>query len=172
MVERIETERLILRKAKEKDLDQIWQNVWMDGRLAATMLWAPTLTREDALLRLQRTIAYQSENDSFFVCLKESTEPIGFGGIREVSPGVYEETGICIAKAHQGRGSGTETLCALVDFAFRMKGGNRFEYGCFHDNATSAALCKSCGFVYTHSRKMTRAHDGYEYLCDFYELLN
>ena len=170
MVDRIETEHLILRKAESRDLDLIWSRVWRDERLAATMLWTPTLTREEAEDRLARTMAYQADNDAFFVCLKETDEPIGFGGMREVEPGVWDETGLCIAKDWQGRGYGKEMLRALLDLAFRHLGGQRFLYSCFHGNEASAALCESCGFVYTHSSEDVRQRDGYVYLCDHYEL--
>ena len=170
MTEQLTTPNLVLRKAKDSDLDSIWQNVWNDPKIAATMLWKVTETREEAADRLDRTKNYQASNDAFFVCLKDTDEPIGFGGIREIAPGEYEETGICIAARFQRRGFGKEVLDALVGLAFRRLGGHRFKYGCFHENAASAALCKSCGFAYTHSEQCVRDWDGYEYLCDFYEL--
>ena len=170
MINRIETEHLILRKAEPRDLDLIWNRVWRDERLAATMLWTPTLTQEDAEARLQRTMAYQAENYGYFVCLKETDEPIGFGGVREISPGEWDETGLCIAASWQGRGYGKELLRALVELVFGALGGQVFHYECFHENAASAALCRSCGFVYVNSRPETRERDGYGYLCDYYEL--
>ena len=170
MFERIETERLILRKAEARDLELIWRRVWRDERLAATMLWTPTKTLEEAAARLERTIAYQADNCAWFVCLKETDEPIGFGGMREIEPGIWDETGLCIAKDWQVRGYGKEMLRALLDLAFRKLGGQRFLYSCFHGNEASAALCKSCGFVYTHSSEDVRQRDGYEYLCDHFEL--
>ena len=170
MIERLETPRLVLRKARESDLEAIWRSVWSDGRLAGTMLWAPTATPEEARSRMARTLAYQAKNDAFFVCLKETDQPIGFAGLREIAPGEFEETGVCIAFDYQRRGYGKEVLNALLELAFDRCSGRRFLYGCFHENEASAALAKSCGFVYIHSKPMTRDWDGYEYLCDFYEL--
>lgn len=170
MIGRIETERLILRKAEDRDLELIWRRVWRDERLAATMLWTPTPTLEEAEERLARTKAFQAENYAFFVCLKETDEPIGFGGVREIAPGEWDETGLCIAAEWQGRGYGKELLRALVGLVFHELGGKSFRYSCFHDNAASAALCRSCGFVYTDCRPETRRRDGYEYLCDCYVL--
>lgn len=48
MIEKIETEHLILRKAGESDLYNIWNNVWRDEQIAATMLWQPTYTIDEA----------------------------------------------------------------------------------------------------------------------------
>ena len=168
MTDRIETPRLVLRKARESDLDSIWRNVWCDDRLAATMLWRTTKTREEASERMKRTIKFQADSYSYFVCLRENDEPIGFGGIREISPGLYDETGICIAFDYQNRGYGKELLHALLKLAFFDLGGDAFRYSCFHDNEASSALCKSCGFVYQDSVREIRERDGYEYLCDRY----
>ena len=170
MIDRIETEHLILRKAELRDLDLIWNRVWRDERLTAMMLWTPTLTREDAQARLQRTMAYQRDNYGYFVCLKTTDEPIGFGGCREIAPGEWDETGLCIAVDWQGRGYGKEALRALVGLAFRELGGRVFHASCFHENIASAATIRSCGFVYVNSHPETRERDGYAYLCDCYEL--
>ena len=170
MIDRIETEHLVLRKAAERDLDKIWNNVWRDATLAETMLWTPTLTREEARRRLDRTIAYQAWNPGFFVCLRDTDEPIGFAGIRENEEGVFEETGICIAQAYQGRGYGGEALDALVELAFDALGGRRFLYSCFRGNAPSAALALRRGFVFAGSEPKLRESDGLEYICDTYQL--
>ena len=170
MIERIETERLILRKAEGRDLDLIWERVWRQEELAGMMLWTPTPTRGEAIARLERTKAYQRDNCAYFICLKATDEPIGFGGCREIAPGDWDETGLCIAKAWQGLGYGKESLRALVELAFRELGGRRFRASCFHENAASAATIRSCGFVYAGSGTETRERDGYPYLCDRYVL--
>ena len=166
----LETPHLRLRKGQEDDLDAIWRNVWSDASLARTMLWVPTLTRGDAEARMTRTLAYQAENNAFFVCLRDTDEPIGFAGVWEKEPGAWEESGICVAAAHQGKGYGRELLAALVRLVFADFGGTVFRYECFHDNTRSAALCKSLGFVYRSSADGVRERDGYRYVCDTYEL--
>lgn len=170
MTDRIETKRLILRKARKDDLETIWRNVWNDERIARTMLWEPAKSREQAIERMNKTLTIHESSYAYFVCLKETDEPIGFAGIKPTSPGEFEETGICIAYDYQNQGYGKEVLQALIDLAFLRLDGHSFLYGCFHDNAASAALCKSCGFVYSHSEKDVRKWDQYEYLCDFYRL--
>ena len=166
----LKTPRLLLRKGREDDLDAIWRNVWSDASLARTMLWVPTLTREEAEARMKRTLAYHAEYPAFFVCLRDSDEPIGFAGVWEKEPGIWAESGICIAAAHQGKGYGKETLTALVELVFGTFGGKVFRYECFRDNTRSAALCRSLGFVYRSSTGGIRRHDGYRYVCDTYEL--
>lgn len=167
---RLETPRLVLRKARDEDLDLIWQNVWCDGELAKTMLWKPTLTREEAVLRMERTKALQALHFAYFVCLKETDEPIGMAGITEAAPGVYEETGICIARNYQRKGYGRELLQGLISLAFDGLGAHTARYACFRENVPSANLCKSLGFQYTHSDTGVRSWDGYAYICDHFAL--
>ncbi|MBR5389865.1 MAG: GNAT family N-acetyltransferase, partial [Clostridia bacterium] len=75
---RLITPRLVLRKAKDDDLEPIWRNIWGDPDIAKMMLWEPTGTREAALDRLERTKRYQASNYAYFVCRKDTDEPIGF----------------------------------------------------------------------------------------------
>ena len=65
MIEKILMEDLVLRKAEDSDLDDIFRNIWSDEKIAETMLWKVTRTREEALERMERTKAYQSDNDAF-----------------------------------------------------------------------------------------------------------
>ena len=171
MIERVETEHLILRKSADRDLECIWNNVWKDEQIAKTMLWQPTLAYEDAVERLKRTMCFQGIFDAFFVCLKETDEAIGFAGIKEEEPGVYEDCGICVARKFQNRGFGKEIVRALVQLAFEKLGGTKFIYGCFRENERSAAVCKALGFKYSFSRDEVREWDGYKYTADYYELV-
>ena len=167
-MESLITENLILRKAKLTDLELIWKNVWSDEQIAANMLWKVTETREDAIERLNRTIKYQSENYAYFVCLKSNDEPIGFAGIKEKENGIYEESGICIARKYQGRGFAKEVVQALKQLIFDKLDGNRFIYGCFSDNEKSKKVCISQGFKYFNSEKNIREWDNKEFLVDYY----
>lgn len=169
-MDRIETERLLIRKAREDDLESIWNNIWKDADMAKNMLWQPTVTREAAKSRMERTIRFQAAHHAWFVCLKETDEPVGFCGLEKDGPGLFKERGLCIAKKCQGKGFGKEMLCALIDIVFGELGGEQFEYGCFRENTASAALCKSCGFTYCRSGEYTREWDGFRYVCDFYRL--
>ena len=161
---------VLLRKAKESDLDAAWHNIWQDEALAETMLWQPTASREEATERMRRTMAYQAEHDAFFVCLAETNEVIGFAGIRENEPGEYEDSGICIARRFQRMGYGKEVLRALLKLVFVIYEGRRFTYSCFRDNTASRRLCESAGFVYAYTRTIIREWDKKEILSDFYTM--
>lgn len=164
----IETEHLILRKAKLEDLDFIWKNIWSDKEIADNMLWKVTNTIEEAKVRMDKTIKYQNENYAYFVCLKTTDEPIGFAGIFEKEKNIYEESGICIARIHQGKGYAKEVVNVLKDLIFSKLNGERFIYGCFSTNEKSRRVCLSSGFKYYNSKPLIREHDNMEYISDYY----
>lgn len=167
-MKRIETQNLILRKAKKEDLDKIWNNIWKDEKIAETMLWKPTKTYEEALQRLERTIKYQEANYAYFVCLKENDEAIGFAGVKEIEENVYEESGICIATKCQGKGYAKEVLKALEYLVFEELKANKFIYGCFKNNQKSKKVCLSQGFKFLSSGKIIREWDNMEFENELY----
>lgn len=170
-MERIETKNLVLRKATENDLEAIWKNIWQDESIARWMYWQPTKAYEDAVDRLERTIRYQSGNHAYFVCLKETDEAIGFAGIKEVEPKVFEESGICVAAKYQNLGYGTEILQALMQLAFEEFDGEKFIYACMKENERSRKVCQKFGFRYSHSQDEVRQWDGARFVNDFYYLM-
>ena len=169
-MDRIETKNLVLRKAKESDLDAIYRNIWSDSSVAETMMWKPTGSYEEAVDRLKRTLLYQSQYPAFFVCLKETDEPIGFAGMREAEPGVYEETGICVAVKCQNRGFGKEILGALLELAFVHYEGDRFIYAFMQHNIRSKNVCLRHGFQYLGKGIEVREWDQKEHTCEYYYL--
>lgn len=168
MFDILKTDRLILRKARFDDLDLIFNNVWSDESLTKNMLWKVTTNYDDAVERMKRTIKFQSENYAYFVCLKESDEPIGFAGIYEKEPGVYEDTGICIATKYQKKGYGKEVVSAFINLIFESLNGNLFYYGCHSTNECSRRLCLSLGFKHFKSFSCIRDYDNYSYILDMY----
>ena len=110
MKSKLVTKNLVLRKAREDDLDSIWKNVWINENLNRMMFWEVTKTEEEAKDRLRRTIAYQHFTNNFFVCLKETDEAIGFAGVRQVDlNGGFEDSGIVIAEEYQGKAGECES---------------------------------------------------------------
>jgi len=169
-VDRMECEHIVLRKARPDDLDAIWKNVWSDPRCAEFMLWNVTETREEAEKRLERTIEIQSKHNAYFVCLRETDEPIGFGGVYEEEYGEYCESGLCISSKHQGRGYGKELVNALKELVFEKLNGRSFVYECFSVNAPSRALALATGFKFKKSEPYTRQKDGREFITEVYTI--
>ena len=166
----LETEHLILRKAKMSDTEAIWKNIWSDKRIADMMLWPVTETLEEASERMRKTIAYQSDHYAYFVCLKDTDEAIGFAGVREYDPDTYEDSGLCIAIREQRKGYAKEALQALLKLVFEVLHKKRFIYGCFSTNEASRKVCLSQGFHFLETKEEVRKHDQFEYLAESYFL--
>lgn len=188
MIQRIDGERIALRKARPDDLDAMWHNIWSDPSIARNVLWKVAETREEAEERLRSNIEAQKSFPGFYVCLKDTDEPIGFAAVREIPAEsvpasnapladdihshshIYEDAGLGIAVKYQGQGLGREALGLLMRLVFEELGGKEFYYGCFTENFRSANLCKSMGFHYVFSKKGVRKWDGYEYVSDYHLL--
>ena len=63
----IETESLILDKAKYSDWKEMYCNVWSQPESAKYMEWNITTSEENAKIRIMKTIAFQKEHDTYLV---------------------------------------------------------------------------------------------------------
>ena len=164
------TDRLHIRKAKLDDLDDIYNNIWCDKDIASTMLWKVSNNKEEAINRLERTVEFHKNNYSYFICLKDTDEVIGFGGFREVEneKDVYEDYGLCIAKKYQGMGLAKEATDAFLNIIFNGLNGKRYKYSCFSTNDKSKNVCLGLGFKYLDSHEDVREHDGFKFTRDIY----
>lgn len=153
-------EGIVLRKAREEDYASMLKHVWGDEEVYKWMLFQPTLTLEDAIARCKRSIAFQKEHFAWFVALKDTDEAAGLCAIRDNGQGHWEECGICIGKAFQGRGYGKEILSLLLDLSFNKLGAADFRYGYFDDNEKSKNLAEKFGFVFDCYEDTVRQWDG------------
>lgn len=67
----IETESLILDKAKFSDWKEMYCNVWSQPESAKYMEWNITTSEENAKIRIMKTIAFQKEHDTYLVYEKQ-----------------------------------------------------------------------------------------------------
>lgn len=159
MLERLESEHIVLRKARLADVVMIYENYYSDQVVASTMLWKPEDSLESAMQRVKRTIDYQNQHDVFYVAIKQTDEPIGMAGIFQKEENVYEDTGIGIGRKYQKNGYGKEIWALLLKLAFENRNAEKFIYGSFKENVVSIALAKHFGFEYEDCYQITR-YDG------------
>lgn len=155
----LEGEHIILRKAKTEDHKSMLKNVWSDEAVFRWMLFQPAFTEEEAVERCQRSIEFQKSHYAWFVARKDTDEAIGICAIKESEPGHFEECGIGIGTACQGRGYGKEVVALLLKLAFQELGAADFRYGYFQDNARSRQLAEYFGFTYDRTEEITRPWD-------------
>ncbi len=141
----IETDRLILRKWKLEDVDDI-----VDGlnNLNVTK-WLSQVpfpyTKEDAKSFINKSI----DNDlyNFAIVLKEENKVIG--GTQLTNINYVHGTaggGIWINEKYQGKGYGTEAFGARIKYAFDKLGLRRLENGYFKGNEKSHNMQLKFGY--------------------------
>ena len=166
----LETTDLILRKATPEDWQDMYENVWSREETARYMLWNVTHSEEDARSRMERTIAFQQKNPTTYtVCEKAGGQAIGFAGMIEIAPGVYEDCGVALGPEYVGRGYGTQILNALVDTAFHRLGARKMICSCRSENEASRRLQLSCGFIFSHAEERIDSRNNTPYILEFYE---
>ena len=156
----LEGQNIRLRKAREGDYQSMLKHVWGDESVYRWMLYQPTLIEEAAMDRCRRSMDYQKEHYAYFVALKETDEAIGLCAIKENEPGHFEESGICIGTAFQGKGYGKEIVALLLELVFTRLGAEDCRYGYFHDNEKSRKVAEYFGFRYEKTYELVRPWDG------------
>lgn len=163
-----ETKDLILRHAVMEDWKGMYHNLWCHPESAKYMLWDVTTSEADAISRMERSIRFQEGKTVWFVYEKKSGEPIGFAGVQETAPGIFEETGIALGPDYVGRGYGKQLLNCLCTLAKDM-GGHKMTACCRSQNLPSKGMILSCGFAYTHEETKTDPRNNENYRLLFFE---
>ncbi len=159
----IETESLILDKAKFSDWKEMYCNVWSQPGSAKYMLWNITTSEENAKIRIMKTIAFQKEHDTWLVYEKSSGKAIGFAGVEKVKPYIYQEAGICLGPNYVGKGFGKQILQSLIQYCKEEFGAKEFIYSTREENIASNRLAESLGFTVISSTPKKDSRDGHNY---------
>lgn len=148
----------------------MYRNVWSREETARYMLWQVTVSEEDAMERMRRTIQFQKENTAWTVFEKKSGQAIGFAGMLPAEGGVYEDCGVALGPEFVGQGYGKQILIALTEHAFKQLGAVAFVASCRAQNAASRGTILSCGFTFTHTEDRIDPRNDTPYVLEFYRL--
>ena len=165
--QRIETSRLVLRKAQAEDAQAMFRNWASDGEVTKFLTW-PTYTQVETaheILNLWVKNYEQPDYYQWMIVPKELGEPIGSISVVNHRDDIAEaEIGYCIGRAWWHRGIMTEALTAVMEYLFDQVGMNRIEARHDVNNPHSGAVMKKCGMRYegTH-RAADRNNQG---ICD------
>lgn len=132
------------------------------------MYWKLTTDEAEAKERIQRTVAWQQDHDAWLVYEKKSGQAIGFAGIKEIRPHIYEDAGIALGPEYVGKGYGKQILQLLMEYCISL-GGLEFHYSTRAANQASRALAVSAGFVYQYSEEKTDSRNGEVYELQMYK---
>lgn len=168
----LETEDLILKKSTMHDWKDIYENLWCHEESARYMLWDVTRSESEAKARMQRTLAFQKNHKYAFLVYQKATSEsaemaIGFAGMTESAPGMYEDTGVALGPDFVKMGYGTQIVKALCGAA-KAEGAHTFLGSNRSANIASRNLQLKCGFVYDHSEERVDPRNGVPYVLEFY----
>ena len=119
---------------------------WDVVRMLAVVPWP--LTLGDVEDHARRQLQPDRESDEFAIFAGEAL--IGACGVKRPGSGdpprVMPRLSYWLGRRYWGRGYATETLAALVDFAFERHPQERVGAGVFHDNPASRRDAGKAGF--------------------------
>lgn len=122
----METKDIMLAKAKFKDWESIYHNVWLRPETARYMQWQITESEEAAKERMQKTIAYQKIHDTYLVYEKKSGEAIGFAGVEEIAPHIFKMRALHLALCTLEKVMENKFCNCYLNIAFLWEGRNPF----------------------------------------------
>ena len=148
---RIETERLILRRALAEDAQAMFDYWASDDEVTKYLTW-PTHSSVEVTKMVVDSWINGYEQDNYYqwiIQLKELGQPIGsISVVRQDEKLALAEIGYCMGKRWWHQGIMSEALKAVIDFLFSEVSMNRVESRHDPNNPHSGGVMKKCGMKY------------------------
>ncbi len=165
---KLETERLILRRFLESDIDMQYE-ILTDDRLAKYISF-PDKTKEEELECIRKWIAEADESkyEKWVIVLKDTNTPIGNISVNSVDKHHnYCNVGYVILYDYWGNGYASEALKAVSDYLLD-RGYYLVECSCNELNTQSSKVMIKAGFKkdgYIANRRLNKdgTYSGVEY---------
>ena len=150
--QRLETDRLILRRYVNEDAAAMYKNWASDSEVTKFLMWPPHSSQEVSQGVTEEWVKLYSDERFYHwaIVLKENgDEPIGDIAVVDIKENISTvHIGYCIGKAWWHRGIMSEALKAVMDFMFDEVDVNRFESRHDPRNPHSGGVMKKCGMKY------------------------
>jgi ribosomal-protein-alanine N-acetyltransferase len=147
----IETDRLILRKFKPSDSNNMFKNWGSDSNVTKYLSWQPHKDINDSEDIINLWISKYEDNDvyNWVIELKEINEVIGNISIVHLED-THEscEIGYCIGSKCWNKGITTEAFKAVIKYLFEEVGINRICAKHDVNNIASGEVMKKCKMTY------------------------
>ena len=165
----IETERLILRRFKESDIDAQY-NIISDKRLA-TYIKFPEITKEEELECLRKWIndADEDKCERWAITLKDANLLIGNISVNGVNKkNNYCTIGYVVLFDYWGKGYATEATIAVSDYLLKVRNYYLVEALCNENNKGSSKVLikagfKKDGYVANRRKNLDGTYSGVEF---------
>lgn len=150
--QRLETERLILRRYVSEDAAAIYKNWASDPEVTKFLMWKPHSNTEESQSITNDWMKQYSDEKYYHwgIVLKDSCdEPIGDIAVVQMNEEVASvHIGYCIGREWWHQGITSEALKAVMDFLFDIVGVNRIESRHDPKNPNSGKVMQKCGMKY------------------------
>lgn len=173
--QRIETDRLILRRYKIEDADAMYKNWASDSEVTKFLTWQPHPSVDVSRSIIEDWLKKYSDEKYYqwAIVLKDNgNEPIGDISVGHMNEDIsMVHIGYCLGRAWWRRGIMSEALKAVTDFMFDTVEVNRVESRHDPRNPNSGKVMQKCGMKYEGTlRSADRNNQG---ICDacYYALL-
>lgn len=165
--QRIETERLILRKVELSDAPIMFKNWQSDERVTKYLSWKP-YPNVDYSYRIAENWISMYNNLDFFLWLiveKETNTPIGTIGVgRHEDDWSSAEVGYCIGYDWWNNGYTTEALKSVINYLLYKVGIPEVTCWCDRENRASAVVMQKSGMEFKCTKRDYFVRE--DYVCD------
>lgn len=150
--QRLETERLVLRRYTPQDAAAMYKNWASDDEVTKFLTW-PTHTSQKISQAVIADWVNQYDNEGYYhwaIVLKENgEEPVGDIAVVEMKEKASAaQVGYCLGRAWWRKGVMPEALKAVMGFLFDVVEVNRIEARHDPKNPNSGKVMKKCGMQY------------------------
>lgn len=158
----IVTERLLLRKYKMSDAENMFKNYANDERVTRFLTWKPYACSEDVKSFLKSVIESYDEPSAYNWAIEYEGEIIG--GISAMFVDDMRrncEAGYCIGYDFWNKGITSEALSAIINYLFNEVGMHRIMAKHDVENPASGEVMKKCGMTFEgRMKEYYRRYDG------------
>ena len=163
----LETDRLILRRFRLDDAENMYRNWAASEKVTRYLTWEPYQNIDDVKGYIQSVIDLCEKPDHYdwVIEYKELGQVIGSIGVIWLREDVAAcEIGYCLGDAFWGKGIMPEALSEVIRFLFEEVGMNRIQATHDVNNPNSGRVMAKCGMQYEGAmRQASRNNQG---ICD------
>ncbi len=173
--QRLETDRLILRRFEREDAEAMYKNWASDEAVTKYLTWPAHPSQEISQMVIEDWVNEYSNQNYYHwaIVLKDNgTEPIGDIAVVNMKEDIsMANIGYCIGRAWWNKGITSEALKAVMDFLFDVVDVNRIELRHDPRNPNSGKVMKKCGLKYEGTLRCSDYNN--QGICDacYYALL-
>lgn len=150
--QRLETERLVLRRYVAEDAAAMYKNWASDKEVTKFLMWPAHQSQEVSQGVIEEWVKLYSDEKVYHwaIVLKDNgDEPVGDIAVLHMEENIaMVHVGYCIGRAWWHKGIMSEALKAVMDFLFDVVDVNRIESRHDPRNSNSGKVMRKCGMKY------------------------